>query len=79
MELKSESAQAVADMVDHYRYFAIGASWGGFESLVTVNRPMRSVRPWQGRGTLLRYSIGLEDTEDLISDLEEGFERLGKA
>ena len=79
VELKSESAQAVADMVDHYRYFAIGASWGGFESLVTVNRPMRSVRPWQGRGTLLRYSIGLEDTEDLISDLEEGFERLGKA
>ena len=64
---------------DRYRYFAIGASWGGFESLVTVNRPERSVRPWKGEGTLLRFSIGLEDPEDLISDLAEGFVRLKQA
>ena len=79
VEIEKTSEQAVADMVDRYRYFAIGASWGGFESLVTVNRPERSVRPWKGEGTLLRFSIGLEDPEDLISDLAEGFVRLKQA
>ena len=66
-------------MVDNYRYFAIGASWGGFESLVTVSRPERSAFPWQGRGTLLRFSIGLEEPDDLIADLAEGFMRLNRA
>lgn len=79
VEIEKTSAQAVANMVDRYRYFAIGASWGGFESLVTVNCPERSIRPWKAEGTLLRFSIGLEDPEDLIADLAEGFVRLKQA
>ena len=79
VEVKESSGQAIADMVDNYRYFAIGASWGGFESLVTVSRPERSAFPWQGRGTLLRFSIGLEEPDDLIADLAEGFMRLNRA
>jgi cystathionine beta-lyase len=70
--------KAVARMVDNYRYFKIGASWGGFESLVIPADPVayRTAVPWETSGYLLRYHIGLEAPEDLISDLAEGFQRL---
>jgi cystathionine beta-lyase len=56
--------------------FGIGYSWGGFESLVIPAnlRHGRAVRPWTG-GPLIRLQIGLEDTEDLIADLEAGLAR----
>jgi cysteine-S-conjugate beta-lyase len=76
--LQAESEQAVARMVDNYRYFKIGASWGGFKSLVVPANPAgyRTAVPWVESGYLLRYHVGMEDTEDLISDLAEGFQRL---
>jgi cystathionine beta-lyase len=76
--LNTTSEKAVARMVDNYRYFKIGASWGGFESLVIPADPAayRTAVPWESSGYLLRYHIGLEDPEDLISDLAEGFQRL---
>ncbi|HEX6958374.1 MAG TPA: cystathionine beta-lyase [Ferrovibrio sp.] len=72
---------AVAAFVDHLELFGIGYSWGGYESLVTVAKPhsLRTARPWQDRGPLIRLHIGLEATEDLIADLKAGFERLNKA
>ena len=52
---------ALAAMIDHYRYFSIGASWGGYESLVLTSHPGRSLCPWDDSSrTLLRFSIGLE-------------------
>ncbi len=71
---------AVARMVDAYRYFKIGASWGGSESLVIPVYPaqLRTTVPWTETGFVLRYH-GLEAPEDLIADLEEGFERLRQA
>lgn len=62
------------------RYFGIGYSWGGFESLIFPARidSLRSVTPWQG-GPLIRVHIGLEDPSDLIADLEEGFSAMAKA
>lgn len=65
-------------MIDSYRFFKIGASWGGFESLVIPATPgiTRAAVPWSETGYVLRYHIGLEDTDDLLSDLREGFERL---
>jgi cystathionine beta-lyase len=52
--------------------------WGGFESLVIPADPAadRTADPWDRSGYLLRYHIGLEDPQDLISDLAEGFQRL---
>lgn len=72
---------AVARMVDAYRYFKIGASWGGFESLVIPVYPaqLRTGVPWTDPGFVLHYHVGLEAPEDLIADLEEGFERLQQA
>jgi len=79
--LHTVSEKAVARMVDNYRHFKIGASWGGFESLVVPAEPAayRTAVPWEASGYLLRYHIGLEDPEDLISDLAEGFQRLNLA
>jgi cystathionine beta-lyase len=76
--LHETSEAAVARMVDNYRYFKIGASWGGFESLVIPADPAayRTAPPWNESGCLLRYHIGLEDPQDLISDLTDGFKRL---
>lgn len=77
--LRSSSEAAVAAMLDGLRLFRIGASFGGFESLVVPVRPApsRTVRPWREEGFLLRLHVGLEDVEDLIADLEAGLGRLG--
>ncbi|MEE8305070.1 MAG: cystathionine beta-lyase [Candidatus Tectomicrobia bacterium] len=79
--LHTDSELAVAQMVDLYRYFKIGASWGGFESLVTPAYPaqMRTAVPWTETGFVLRYHVGLEDPDDLIADLDDGFRRLHQA
>lgn len=79
--LDTDDEAAVARMVDAYRYFRIGASWGGFESLVIPAYPaqLRTAAPWTESGFVLRYHVGLEAPEDLISDLEEGFQRLRQA
>ena len=79
--LHTSDEAAVARMVDAYRYFKIGASWGGFESLVIPAYPaqLRTAVPWTDPGFVLRYHVGLEAPEDLIADLEEGFGRLRQA
>lgn len=78
IELGAYSKEKVAAFVDGLELFAIGYSWGGFDSLVVPAnlRGARSVRPWTG-GPLVRLNIGLEDPSDLIADLERGLERLG--
>jgi cysteine-S-conjugate beta-lyase len=77
--LGTRSERAVAAMVDGLRLFKIGASFGGFESLVVPVRPVRSARPWRESGFLLRLHVGLEAVDDLIGDLEAGLSRLGAA
>lgn len=73
-----QSADAIRAMVESLRLFAIGASWGGFESLVLPGTPLRSVRPWQG-GEVIRLHVGLEDADDLIADLARGLRHLQPA
>ena len=70
---------AFAAMIDNYRLFGIGASWGGFESLVMPTLLTRTATSWAPAGPVARYHIGLEDPDDLIADLEAGFERLRAA
>ena len=79
--LHTASKEAVARMVDGFRLFKLGASWGGYESLIVpVNlAATRTARPWTESGFVLRFHIGLEDTDDIISDLEDGFKRLNHA
>lgn len=68
----------VEAMLDGMDYFAMGFSWGGFESLMiqTNPTPLRSAVKWDEPGISLRVHAGQEDPEDLIDDLARGFERL---
>jgi cystathionine beta-lyase len=76
--LKPASARAVAAMLDGLELFGLGYSWGGFESLVIPFdcSSYRAASVWAPEGPALRFSVGLEDIEDLREDLEKGFERL---
>lgn len=71
--LASEDPAASARVADALELFGIGYSWGGFESLALPVAPAsyRSVMPCgTGGAPALRLAIGLEDTGDLIADLE---------
>jgi len=72
--------KAIDAMLDGMELFGMGASWGGFESLILPSHPerMRSATPWT-EGPVVRLHAGLEDLEDLIDDLEKGFERMAAA
>jgi cystathionine beta-lyase len=75
IELRARD-QAYADrFVDALELFSLGASWGGFESLVTVTDmpKARSVDDWSGRGPVVRLHAGMEDAADLVGDLERAF------
>jgi cysteine-S-conjugate beta-lyase len=71
---------AIDAMLDGMELFGMGASWGGFESLILPVHPerLRTAVPWQS-GPVLRLHAGLEDKDDLIADLARGFERLNAA
>ena len=71
---KGDAATAAA-FVDALELFGIGYSWGGFESLALPVQPekYRSVVSWDKEGTLIRLQIGLEDTDDLVADLDQAF------
>ncbi|MBI3145322.1 MAG: cystathionine beta-lyase [Pseudogulbenkiania sp.] len=74
---KAAPFEAVKAMLDGLSFFALGYSWGGFESLaMTVDpRKIRSATRWDEPGHLVRLHIGLEEPDDLIADLEKGFAR----
>jgi len=63
----------LAALVERRRFYRIGYSWGGYESLIMPARlnGLRTVKPWAG-GPLIRLHIGLEEPADLIADLEAG-------
>lgn len=76
--LNPVAADRIAAMLDHMRYFKMGWSWGGFESLMIPTYPerMRTATEWRSAGPCLRLHVGLEDVNDLKADLDEGFARL---
>jgi len=82
--LKGGSPNDRARFIDALQLFGIGYSWGGFESLVIPFDPARarSATPWPPAGRDaddhlgIRLSIGLEDPQDLIRDLQRGFEAM---
>ncbi|PHS78177.1 MAG: cystathionine beta-lyase [Rhodospirillaceae bacterium] len=69
---------AIARMLDNMDLFAMGYSWGGYESLIIPADPgsSRKAYDWPHKGQTLRIHAGLEDPDDLIKDLEAGLNRL---
>jgi cystathionine beta-lyase len=64
----------VTRFLNSLRLFAIGSSWGGFESLAKVIDPRtdRSNVGYWRNDSVVRLHIGLEHLSDIIEDLENG-------
>ena len=59
--------------LDALQIFGLGYSWGGYESLaVPVFLGDRKLGQQAYEGPLIRLQIGLEDTPDLMADIERG-------
>lgn len=76
-ELADTDPGQLDDFIGALRLFGLGASWGGYESLITVaelsdrdNDADRALHP------VLRLHIGLEDVAELIQDLHKGFKAI---
>lgn len=76
-------ARYTQDQVDAFcdalKLFRLGYSWGGPISLVVPYElnSMRSAWPaYLARGTVVRFSVGLEAVDDLRSDIEQALQRL---
>ena len=84
--LKERDDAARVRLIDALELFGIGYSWGGFESLaLPFDVPsVRSVMDWPkedwgiGDSCGIRLSIGLEDADDLIADLDQAFVAMDK-
>jgi len=76
--LKPVEEAAVGRMLDGLELYGMGASWGGFESLILPANPSanRTATKWDEPGQLIRLHVGLESIEDLIEDLGAGLDRL---
>jgi cystathionine beta-lyase len=76
--LKPEIAKdKVLAFVNALELFEIGYSWGGVASLaVAYDFSGFKGRPAYGH-RMVRFHIGLEKTEDLITDLQQAFSKLG--
>lgn len=74
--------EAMTAMLDSFKLFKMGYSWGGFESLAMSFYDLKKERDlnlWDDYGPLVRLHVGLEDVDDLIADLEQGFTYYKKA
>jgi len=73
------TAKQVDAFVDALRLFKLGYSWAGPVSLVVPYdlTTMRERPAW--KGTLVRFSIGLESADALITDFEQALAASGLA
>ncbi len=76
--LKPAPQERVNATLKAMQLFAMGFSWGGYESLIIPCDPQvnRTAVPWKAEGPLIRLNVGLEHVDDLIADLERGFAAL---
>jgi cysteine-S-conjugate beta-lyase len=70
------SQQSIDEFVNRLQLFHIGYSWGGSCSLAVPFEMNKLRRKWPYRGGLVRLYIGLEETGDLIADLQQALEGL---
>jgi len=74
----SVSDRAFRAFINGLELYGLGASWGGYESLIMPfdPRPQRTATRWPYQGLCFRIHAGLEHPDDLIADLQAGFERM---
>ena len=81
--LKGDSLNDAFNLLKSLKVFSLAESLGGVESLAGHPATMthasipREERLKAGlKDTLIRLSVGIEDSEDLIADLQQGLERI---
>lgn len=72
LKLHPAPEEARHAFVDSLAFFSIAVSWGGFESLILPIAAKISAGV-SANDEIYRICIGLEDPDDLIADLEQGF------
>lgn len=79
--LKPGPEQALSAFFNALKVFSIGASWGGTHSLIAFYpAALQQTRKFSAIDQpVLRISIGLEDTDALIEDLERGLGQYAEA
>ncbi|MGQ3013969.1 MAG: trans-sulfuration enzyme family protein [Flavobacteriales bacterium] len=84
-DLHTDSEELAVKIVSSTRYFKLAESLGGVKSLICHPATMthksipREKRYAAGvTDSLIRLSVGLEDAEDLLADLQEVFEHVRK-
>lgn len=70
VQFKRKDPQLVNAFCERLKFFSLAVSWGGYESLV-LPYTMWEKTAWDG---MVRLSIGLESSEELLRDLEQGLE-----
>jgi cystathionine beta-lyase len=80
VSLRPDCANRIDQALGRLRIFRIGASWGGANSLVApVDLSVqRTATRWDDKAPLLRFSIGLEDEADIMTDLAGLFAALSR-
>jgi cysteine-S-conjugate beta-lyase len=81
--LKEDNLEAARHFVSSTKLFKLAESLGGIKSLISHSAEMThktippDIRRAAGvRDSLIRLSVGLEEAEDLITDLRNSFDRL---
>lgn len=76
--LKPVEQRKIEAMLDGLELFAMGWSWGGYESLALPFNPAsyRTATNWNYKGQAIRFHIGHENMDDLKTDFTAGLERL---
>jgi cysteine-S-conjugate beta-lyase len=84
--LKNDTEAAAVSFVTSTQYFKLAESLGGVKSLLChpANMTHKSIPAEKRKAagvadSLIRLSVGLEEAEDLISDLEQAFEKIARA
>ena len=83
--LKIDDKELATKLVSSTKYFKLAESLGGVKSLICLPCEMthksipREIRYQSGvTDSLIRLSVGLEDVEDLIADLQEVFQAVSE-
>jgi len=81
VELYVDDVASVERFCNSLQHFLMTVSWGGYESLIfpvcVAHSSSAPLRPAQGLPlNLVRFSIGLEDADFLIADLEQALTKI---
>ena len=80
LKIKSNNVNSVKKFVNSLKLFGYGYSWGGFESLALLQEfretGKRKYMNLEKNEHLVRLHIGLEDPNDLISDIKQALRYL---